>query len=79
MPISETMEGGNMKKRPVLTLLKSNAIYDFSKVTGQKKELNGSIQEKLDSYSKKQAKALVKLKSYRIGTVDQGYQKIKSR
>ena len=37
MPISETMEGGNMKKRPVLTLLKSNAIYDFSKVTGQKK------------------------------------------
>ncbi len=64
-----------MKKKPILTLLKSNAVYDFSGVIGHKKEINSLMQKQLEQISDEQTKVLTKTKKYRIGNFELGYQK----
>ena len=68
-----------MKRKPVLTLLKSNAIYDFSDVIGHRKEINSLIQKKLEKNSDEQTKALTKTRNYRIGTLETKKKKSKCR
>lgn len=68
-----------MNRKPVLTLLKSNAIYNFSGAIGHKKEINSLMQKKLEKISDEQTKVLTKTRNYRIGTLDSDYQKGKCR
>ena len=68
-----------MDRKPVLTLLKSNAVYDFSGVIGHKKEINSLMQKRLEQISDEQTKVLTKTRNYRIGSLDLDYQKGKCR
>ena len=68
-----------MGRKPVLTLLKSNAVYDFSGVIGHKKEINFLMQKRLEKISDEQTKILTKTRNYRIRTLESDYQKNKHR
>jgi len=64
-----------MERNPVLTLLKSNAVYDFSGVIGHKKEINSLMQKRLEQISDEQTKVLTKTRNYRIGSLDYAIKK----
>ena len=68
-----------MKRKPILTLLKSNAVYDFRGVIGHRKEINSLMQKQLEKISDEQTKVLTKTRNYRIGTLESDYQKSKCR
>ena len=68
-----------MERKPVLTLLKSNAVYDFSGVIGHKKEINFLMQKQLEKISDEQTKVLTKTRNYRIGNLESNCQKSKHR
>lgn len=50
-------------KKPILTLLKGNDLYDFSNVIGKKKEINNIIQAQLDINNDRIEKARNKFKN----------------
>ena len=62
-----------MNRKPVLTLLKSNTIYDFSGAIGHRKEINSLMQKKLEHINDEQTKVLTKTK------IELDYQKSKCR